>query len=50
MTLMMMLTIMIIVLMMMGPHLFSCVFHLFLSSKWQWSKRFVGYSEEQLTN
>ena len=50
-TLMMMtMTMMIIVMMIMDPHVFSCVFHFFLSSKWHWSKRFVGYSEEQLTN
>ena len=46
MTLMMM----IIVMMIMDPHVFSCVFHFFLSSKWHWSKRFVGYPEEQLPN
>ena len=47
---MMMMTMMIIVMMVMDPRAFSCVFHFFLSSKWHWSKGFVGYPEEQLTN
>ena len=47
---MMMMMIIIIVMMMIDPHVFSCVFHFFLSSKWHWSKRSVGYPEEQLTN
>ena len=50
MKLMMMMMMMIIVMIVMDPHVFSCVFHFFLSSKWHWSKRFVGYPEEQLTN
>ena len=47
---MMMMTMMIIVMMIMDPHVFSCVFHFFFSSKWHWSKRSMGYPEEQLTN
>ena len=43
-------TMIIIVMMITDPHVFSCVFHFFLSSKWHWSKRSVGYPEEQLTN
>ena len=48
MIIMMMITMMMM--MMMVPPVFSYVFHFFLSSKWHWSKRFVGYPEEQLTN